>query len=276
MTLIAVASSKGSPGGTSLARLIAVTVAELSGRKYPGSCLVDLDPAGGDVAVRYGLDPAPGAATLALAGRHGLDPETMVMHSQRSSALPGVAVVTGVAGPAQCGVLEMLASQLADASLRAPWPVVVDVGRLPLPHTYGPLIADADLIVAVSRDDTAALVHMRSALAALGAGERTRVLVSTDSNPSQAELSRALCHPVALVLPRRLLHQGPAGSSMGDRRHRGARDLTPSRQRELARAINLLISPSLMTSSSDGVAEDAPVELAARILNQQAESSRTP
>ena len=75
------ASVKGSPGATTLACLVAASWR--SGRR---AVLVELDPGGGDLAIRFGLSPRIGWSALEGAARHGRDSIDVESHLQ---VLPG-------------------------------------------------------------------------------------------------------------------------------------------------------------------------------------------
>lgn len=81
MTLIAFASVKASPWVTTTALAIAAGWA-------PGQrvLLAELDPRGGDLALRFGLAPVKGIATLAVAARRGAQPDLIWQHTQSLTA----------------------------------------------------------------------------------------------------------------------------------------------------------------------------------------------
>src|SRR5690625_3247432 len=96
--LIALASAKGSPGVTTTATALAMTWQR-------DVVLADLDPAGGDVALRARtpnedvLDPDVGLLSLAAAARRGLAPEEVPEHLQVIDG--GTHVLAGVTRPEQ-------------------------------------------------------------------------------------------------------------------------------------------------------------------------------
>ncbi len=207
MSLVALCSAKGSPGTTTVSLLLARELARRLGRTG-GVCLLDADPDGGDVAVRLGLDPVPGAGTLALAGRHGIDDGLLLAHSQRTTTLPGVAVVAGISGRAQQATLDWLVRPLADAAVRSPLQLVVDLGRIAAGGPASVLLERAGEVLVVCRSDTASVVHTRSALIRLRAqGIAARAVVAARDDRVAEEVSMALGHPVAGVVP--LGHGGP-------------------------------------------------------------------
>jgi MinD-like ATPase involved in chromosome partitioning or flagellar assembly len=96
--LVAFASAKGSPGVT--------TTAAALGSVWPADVVVaDMDPAGGDLALRLRapqerpLDPERGLLSLAAAARRGLEPGEIAAHTQTTDG--GLDVLTGVSSPEQ-------------------------------------------------------------------------------------------------------------------------------------------------------------------------------
>ncbi len=203
MSLIVVASAKGSPGATSTALRLSFELGRKLGSSYPASYLVDADPDGGDVALRLGLAAAPSVATLALAGRHGFSEAVLVSHTQRSALLPGVAILTGVAGRGQRSAVSWLAQPLAEAARRTSLPIVVDAGRTGGFESVHPLYAAADHVVLVCDESTPSVVHARSALIALAAeGIEAGVALAPEAGEPASEIARALGRPILARVPK--------------------------------------------------------------------------
>ncbi|MBW3643375.1 MAG: hypothetical protein KY447_10720 [Actinobacteria bacterium] len=164
MSLVAVGSAKGSPGATTL-------VAAL-GSVWPASAgvlLAELDPAGGDLAIRLGLPAEPGLVTLAAEGRRGVTPELVWEHT---SSFPGSEVAHVLAGPASAdqataalaavgGKLAEVLAGLADVD------VLADCGRLDPGSPALAVARRADLVVVVARSSVAEIRHLSTRLAAL-------------------------------------------------------------------------------------------------------------
>src|SRR5918994_1059606 len=90
MAYVAFASAKASPGVTTAIAALAAT--------WPAErdlVVAELDPAGGDLVVRFDLAAEPGLVSLAAAGRRQLDRSTFVDHTQ---PLPFVAGDEGPSG----------------------------------------------------------------------------------------------------------------------------------------------------------------------------------
>ena len=81
--LIALCSVKGSPGVTTLAVALALTWPHAESTRR---LVAEVDPSGGDLAMRFGLPATPGLVSLAAAARRTVDPAAVWAHTQ---ALPG-------------------------------------------------------------------------------------------------------------------------------------------------------------------------------------------
>lgn len=165
MALIAVASAKGAPGVTTLA----VALAALAPRR---AVLADLDPAGGDIVLRY---PAPDGSPL--------DPDRGLLSLgadvRRDAAAPfpphvqlvsgGLEVLVGASSPEQMTALgpvwPALGRILHDAPERD---VVADCGRVSTGSPTLPVLQAADLVLFLARDSVEQLAHLRDRLQTLG------------------------------------------------------------------------------------------------------------
>jgi MinD-like ATPase involved in chromosome partitioning or flagellar assembly len=168
MSVVALASAKGSPGVTTLAHRLADVMARRSPAALGGRpvVVVEADLAGGDLAARRGLAGAPGLASLALSARRSLDSASVLSHCQR---LGEVHVLAGVAGCRQGSVVAPLVPRLLDALREIDALVVLDLGRLGPPagsDEPSPLRL-ADLLALVTRSDAECVVHARSAVDSL-------------------------------------------------------------------------------------------------------------
>ena len=73
MTLITICSAKHSPGVTTLGQALALQT---------GALFIEADPAGGDLAARWGVPTDPGMLTLAAASRRGVSRDLIDRHGQ--------------------------------------------------------------------------------------------------------------------------------------------------------------------------------------------------
>ena len=198
MAYVAFASAKASPGVTT-------TVAALVSTWPRDRDLVvaELDPAGGDLGVRFDLATEPGLVTLAAAGRRQLDRSTLVGHTQ---PLP-FADRAGADGDAQGAVRRVLVGPVAAdqagaalAALRGVLPgvlsslgtdVLVDCGRLDPGSAAHDVITEADLVVVVARPVVAEVHHLAARLSGLRPKALSLLLIG-DRPYSVAEVADAV------------------------------------------------------------------------------------
>jgi MinD-like ATPase involved in chromosome partitioning or flagellar assembly len=177
---IAFASAKSSPGVTTT-----ITALAASWPAERDLHIVEVDPAGGDLVVRFEMAPEPGLVTLAATGRRDLSRDTYLAHTQ---ALPSD---VGADGPIRRILLAPVAADHASAALgalRGGLPkvlasldadVLVDCGRL---DPYSPAFefaTQADLLVVVARPILSEIHHLASRLPTISA-RATSLLVIGD------------------------------------------------------------------------------------------------
>ncbi len=177
MTLVSLCSLKGAPGVTTLSCLL--------GAAWPGPgpvTLVEADPAGGDLAARFGLSARVGWSSLAQSGRRSDEPSPVDGHLQtlpgglpvlvaargdeRGSATSdeglavrsgpaGAVVRSGPAGPV--GTVDATGTPGARRGL-----TIVDLGRLaPADNVSGSWLACSDAVLLVVRGDSSSAVRLR-------------------------------------------------------------------------------------------------------------------
>jgi MinD-like ATPase involved in chromosome partitioning or flagellar assembly len=204
--LVVVTGGKAGPGATTLAVGLAAAWAT-AGRSV---LLVDLDPAGGDVAahISVGAIRGRGVAAVLAAGAGRVEPRGVAAEAVEVAA--GLRVLVGLpradgAGllrPEAAGAAARAARQVAGVEV-----VVADGGRLGpgsvaqallgLPEAVGVLAARADV--------PGALAAQRALLVAPEATTRPLALVAVGvrrrMSADVAELAQALEHPVSGVIP---------------------------------------------------------------------------
>lgn len=164
MALVALASAKGSPG-------VSVAVAGLAAVWPRRAVVADLDPAGGDVALRYRaadgapLDPDTGLLSLAVAVRRG-GTAALDEHLQRTAG--GLEALVGVGSPSQVQGLGSAWPSVA-ATLRSlpDGDVLADCGRLTPGSPVLPVVERADALVLLTGSTLEAVAHLRDRLAGL-------------------------------------------------------------------------------------------------------------
>ena len=168
--LVAVCSVKGAPGVTTFSLALASCWPEAS-----DLVVLEADPSGGDLAVRYDLPLAPGLMSLAAEARQtapaarpdvAADPELLWRHS---TELPGGLAVI-VAPPdsdrarAALGALtgdpDLELSAVVDAAREPGTVVVADCGRLDERSVTMPMVRAADVVLLLTGAEPDALSHL--------------------------------------------------------------------------------------------------------------------
>jgi hypothetical protein len=191
--LVAFTSVKSSPGVTTAA--LAVTASQA------GGVLVECDPAGGDLAPRFGLAEG-GLVNLAAAVRRAPDPALLDAHVH---VLPGgTAVVAGPVGSAQAAAAVTAVAARAGEVLvpGAGRLVVADCGRVwPGSPALG-VLAAAAVTVLVVRPSMAQLSHAAASIDGLkGVTGTVRLVLVGDGAYPAWEIAKALEVPVLGHLP---------------------------------------------------------------------------
>jgi hypothetical protein len=167
MALIAVAADKGAPGVTTAAVALAAV--------WPRPVLLaECDPAGGDLVYRLPaagggqLDPGRGLLSLAVATRRGLEPGQAWEHAQKLHG--GLDVLVGVVTAEQGAGLDLLWGPAGSILARLPGAdAIADCGRLGVTGAHYDLLAQASLVVLVTRATFAEVVRLRERIAVLTA-----------------------------------------------------------------------------------------------------------
>jgi hypothetical protein len=199
VTLIALASVKGSPGVTTAAAALAASWPK--GRRV---LLVEADPFGGDLAPRYGVAPTGGLSSLFAAARRTLQSGDVWDHVDH---LPGgLPVLFGLGGMHHAVANEKAWPIVTDVLGALEADVVIDVGRL-LPNLGGgvrEVLARVDVLVVLCPATLEAIVHLREALPSLTAELRGRSLLVVPTGAPQfsaADIARTLAVEVVPPMP---------------------------------------------------------------------------
>lgn len=165
MALYAVCSAKGSPGVTTVATALALA--------WEGPVvLADLDPAGGDLGVRYrDAEGRPllvdrGLVSLGASVRRGTEAGALDAHLQMTTG--GLPVLAGVARPEQVVGLGGSWPHIAYALGSAPGgDVVADCGRILPGSAVLPVLAGSQAVLFLVRPVVEELFHLRERLTGL-------------------------------------------------------------------------------------------------------------
>ncbi|WP_053208035.1 MinD/ParA family ATP-binding protein [Jiangella muralis] len=241
--LVAICSVKGSPGATTLALALAA--------RWPDAeaeCIVvEADPAGGDLAARFGLATAPGLVSLAAASRRDDDPRLIWRHAQ---PLPGglPAVVAPVGTEQARAALAALedATVLSRAAKHSRAVVVVDCGRVAPGSPVLPLLSAADHVLVLVRPHAADLAHVMSRVPVISrlAGQAQLLLLGSGYGPSEVE--REIGLPVLDEVPED--PRGAAGLTGAPVTHRPIRLSRPRLVQAAARIAATLAASGPITA----------------------------
>jgi hypothetical protein len=172
MALIAVAADKGSPGVTTSSVALAAV--------WPRPVLLaECDPAGGDLVYRLPaadggqLDVRRGLLSLAVAARRGLQPGQVWEHTQKLHG--GLDVLAGVTSAEQGAGLEGLWGPVGAVLSALPGAdVIADCGRLGADGPFYDLLAQAAVVVLITRPDLGEVVRLRDRATAVAAALQRR------------------------------------------------------------------------------------------------------
>ncbi len=184
MSVIAIASAKGSPGVTTTALALAAV--------WPRRVLVaECDPVGGDLSYWFGQPATPGLLTLGSAARRGLSPAELWRHTQViSGSLP---VLLGVLVPEHAAALGPLWEELPAAFAEVGADVLIDCGRLDPPSPALALVSTADLVIVMVRPDAPGISHLEGLLEMLAhSGTAASVVLLGERPYRAAEVQAAL------------------------------------------------------------------------------------
>jgi hypothetical protein len=172
MALIVIAADKGAPGVTTTALALAAV--------WPRPVLLaECDPSGGDLVYRFpaaqgnSLDPRRGLLTLAVAARRGLQPGQLWEHTQK--IVGGLDVLTGVINAEQGAGLATLWGPLGGLFAgMSGGDVIADCGRLAADGPHYDLIAQAAVVLLVTRPTPGDVIRLRDRAAAVAAAANAR------------------------------------------------------------------------------------------------------
>jgi hypothetical protein len=243
MAYVAFASAKASPGVTTT-----VTALMATWPRDRDLVVAELDPAGGDLGVRFDLATEPGVVTLAAAGRRQLDRATFVGHTQPLPFAGRPGADGDADGDADRAVRRVLVGPVAAdqagaalAALRGVLPgvlsslgadVLVDCGRLDPGSAVHDVVTEADLVVVVARPVVAEVHHLAARLSGLRPKALSLLLIG-DRPYSVAEVADAVGADPLGTLP--VDDRAAAALTVG--RSDGARILRRSRLLRDARAV---------------------------------------
>ncbi|GHE80945.1 hypothetical protein GCM10017786_09020 [Amycolatopsis deserti] len=193
--LVSVLSLKGSPGATTFAVALAA--------RWPSAraLVVEADPSGGDLALRFSLASTPGLVSLAAAARRGGDADLVWQHTQ---GLPGGLRV--IAAPPDAEQARAALSALAQhqtsgldllrqVAAQPDVVVIADCGRVDPGSPGLPIARSSNAIVLLSRAHADDLAHLPRRLPTVARWSPNPVLLLVGPGYSEAEVARELGVP---------------------------------------------------------------------------------
>jgi MinD-like ATPase involved in chromosome partitioning or flagellar assembly len=182
VTLIALASVKGSPGCTTTALALAAAW------PAPERLLLEADPGGGDLGPWLDLPQAPGLVGLAAAARHDQNGETIWDHAQQIA--DGLHVVVAPVGAEQASACldTLAATAIRHLPGRGPGVTIADCGRLDPGSPALRIAMEADLTLLLVRPQVSDLAHLAPRIPGLsGAGLKLGLLLAPAAGRMPAE-----------------------------------------------------------------------------------------
>ncbi|MEM9200607.1 MAG: hypothetical protein AAGC53_03065 [Actinomycetota bacterium] len=241
MAVVALMSQRGSPGTTTSALALAATWPLAAGRR---KVLIEADPAGGVLALRYGLPIEPGLLSLAVALRSRPNADTLHNHVQ---TLPGgLDVVVAPEDPTQVeSVLGQAGSRLMDLLTGlADVDVIIDLGRAQS-ESVQPITNGAKALLMVARPEPEHLIPAAQRIPLIRRPDLAWLLVG-DRPYSPDEVIEASGYRVAGVIADDARSaQAIRSGEGGDRINRG--ELMRSASRISSTLSNALVSPESLS-----------------------------
>ena len=260
--LIAVGGVKGSPGATSVALALAA--------RWPQparTLLVEADPAGGDLAIRFDLAMTPSLVSLAADARRSDRADPAQQLWRHAQPLPvGVSVVAAPpdAHQARAAIAALGNDDAGVLRSAADGPgvvVVVDCGRVDPGSAATRLLRGADAMVVLARPRADELAHLVRRLPEFAQWARHTVLVVTGPGHASAEVARELGVAVLARLPHDTagaqVLSGEGGWSLPLRRRRLDRSALGRAAGQLAADLIDLTAPDAATTGTPSRATPA-------------------
>lgn len=218
--LVALMSLKGSPGVTTVAVALAAQWPDTARQRR---LVAEVDPSGGDLAMRFGLPSTPGLVSLAAAARRRCEPGLVWEHTQ---PLPGGArVLLAPPGGAHArAALSTLATApdgtLLEATAREPGvAVLADCGRLDPGSPAEALARRADALVLLTGTHADALAHAAARLSELARWTARPGLLLTGQGYPTSDVERELGVPAIGRIP----HDPAAAAALAGHQSPGRR-----------------------------------------------------
>lgn len=198
MPIIGVTSGGGSPGATSTALGLAFALGRQSGRN---PVLIESDPDGGVLGLRFGFPAEPSLASLAAAVARSADDDQLLYN--HCIDLSGVRVLAAPGDPLIARwALNRSAAGIARTVSNSGAPAVIDLGRMLGDSPASPLAGAADRVLIVTRptaDEVQRMLFVNRALTTIGC--RTALVVVGHAPYNPQDVAALAGVPLLAVLP---------------------------------------------------------------------------
>ena len=196
MTVVAICSTRSSPGVTSLSVALGAAFVHRGLRPL----LIEADPAGGVIGLRFALSADPSLRTLWADMRRGFSADVV---QQNTTDLRGIDCLLAPTDPLLAvRALDHVVPVLAEEAAGLHRPVIIDLGRISDGNQSLPLLACATTTLLVTRpraEDAQSLLYGSRLLEANG--QRPSVVSIGDAPHHPAEITSLAGLPLAAVLP---------------------------------------------------------------------------
>lgn len=196
MSVVALTSSRTSPGATTLAAGLAIAWSHLVER----SLLIEADPAGGVLALRFDLAPAPSLTSFGSDIRNGFEQEALWTNTQD---LRGVHCIPGPVDPVLArSWIDRVTPALIEELPRLGAPAVIDLGWVDEDGASAKLANAADTTLVVTRPHIGEIQGLLFQVRRLEKLNANVAIVCIGDGPNDpAEVARIAGVPLAAVIP---------------------------------------------------------------------------
>jgi len=196
MTVVAITASRTSPGATALATGLAIAWSH----RVERSLLIEADPAGGVLALRFDLGAAPSLTSFGSDVRNAYSQELVWANTQD---LRGVHCMPAPVDPRLArSWIERLTPTLVAEVPRLGAPTVIDLGWVDEDGVSAPLAAAADTTLVVTSPEIAEVQSLLFQVRRLEAQGANVALVTVGNTPNDPQEIAAIAGvPLAAVLP---------------------------------------------------------------------------
>jgi len=252
MSVVAITSSRTSPGATTLAAGLAIAWSHQAER----SVLIEADPAGGVLALRFELAPAPSLTSFGSDVRNGFSADLLWSNTQE---LRGTQCIPAPVDPVLARTwIDRVTPTLIEELPRLGSPVVLDLGWVDHDGASAKLASAADTTLIVTRPDIAEVQALLFQVERLQAMDTNVAIVTIGDSPNDpAEIARLAGVPLAAVLP----DDPKIAAALGGGQFKPSKFRRSMLWRTIGGLAESLFDPALLehrAAASDAIADEGP------------------